>query len=203
LFGELPFGEPPDGTSSEDAFVFHNERSFERAFIAPTLAPDMPAALVWLLKTAMQHEPSERPTLSAFLRALEQVRDAPVGLQRALTPKHSLAAVMAASLLFAGVGFACARHGPTSEEPRIVEIAMASQPPLVRAEMAAKIGDGATAVSILIETSERAKAGRLSKLERQRLNDSAARIASDLERTGATVHAETAHWLAVGLKTIY
>jgi serine/threonine protein kinase len=152
LFGAMPFAEPPAGDTSE-TFVHFVQRAAERDFVAPTLPRGMPRTIVGLLQRAMSPERAERPSLADFIRELKWTHEHPVGWRRVTAamlpggkPSWVNLGVLAMLLLTsAWTGSNCSSR-PTSS---LFDACLSSQPPLLRAEIAAKVGDGPTAIAIL------------------------------------------------------
>jgi hypothetical protein len=188
--GARPFEDPPEGFSVENASTFYANRAFERAFVDPPVPADMPRECVRLLQAALRHEPDKRPSLVEFLRELKWIRDQPVGWRwvSALAfpggrPTWTNVVALGAVLCMgAWGGFTCAPKPQSS----LLEAYMRSQDPLVRAEIAAKIGDSATAISALsIEV-------RGDSPPSDKAISAAERVANALESNGAHNDADVA-----------
>jgi hypothetical protein len=207
LFDELPYGPLPKDAEFGDILELTVTRAMAAAFAEPQRKhPGMPGWVVEELKGALCWDPRRRPSLGAWIdrlriRHASEMRRASV---RARLPwahgwssKRALAFAATFLLAFGGVTAYVAMRGdePTSSSSPVFGIReplnyLVADNLRLRAQVAACIGDGTTAVDALHEAW-----GQVYKLPPRaqiRLANSASQIAMRLELLDQLEHAQMA-----------
>lgn len=194
---ELPFAVPSGpNVTRENALAVAVQRAIDREFTAPrVIPPGLPTAVRRLLVRALEPDPRLRPSLGEFLDELQFALDR---AERRKRLRRWSPAIAGAVLVTLGVGVAIGAAIDSGSGQTSIDDAMLGGDPLIRAEIAALMGDGKTAIRILYEGYSRLNT--LSRSERARLAEAAGDVAGILEKAGLREDADLAAGLAKVLR---
>ncbi|PRP99353.1 serine/threonine-protein kinase [Enhygromyxa salina] len=212
LFAELPYGPLPSTGELAEVIELTVNRARSRAFAQPRRQhPTMPQLVVDELECGLRWDPGHRPSLELWLGRLEVLHAwgtrrarlrARMPWARGWSSRRALAFVGALFVTFGGVtAYLAARAEPARTgggaslgfEDLLGELA--SSNPRLRAEVAARVGDGAAAVDALGDAWEQFET--LSSRDQVRLANSASEIARRLELAEQLEHAQLAWSVAI------